>query len=100
VRRKEKEIRKSRKVEILALYLKNRTGVTLTGILKALNIILRIRIEEKCQEDDEDSEEWWEDEGRGNRTRQPGNVLGMAGNILNYLHNEGTYTNFEKTNLL
>ena len=31
----------------------------LTGILKALKIILRARIEEKCHED----EEWWKDEG-------------------------------------
>jgi hypothetical protein len=65
VRRKEKEIRKYLgRVEFLALlrvHLKNWTKVTLTGILKVLNIILRIRIEEKCQEDDE---EWWKDEGR------------------------------------
>jgi hypothetical protein len=53
----------SRKVGFLALHLKNWTGVTLTGILKVLDIILRIRIEEKCQEDDED---WWKDEGSGN----------------------------------
>lgn len=50
------------KVEFLALHLKNWTGVTLTCILKALDIILRVRIEEKCHIDDE---EWWKDEGSG-----------------------------------
>ena len=47
------------KVKFLALHLKNWTGVTLTCILKALDIILK---EEKCHKDDE---EWWKDEGSG-----------------------------------